>query len=175
MKKYRYIFILLLLLELFTVKVFAQSDYVLPYPSSMPGNFLYKPKLFIEYVSRHWYFGNFGQFKYNLKESDKYLVEAKTLFEYGQYLRADTISLKISDEYFKRTLPFLIKAKNEDKDIKQNRRILEKAAEKHIKVLKKLLKELPQEFMWKPEKGKSTIIFIRRDIEQSISIRAKYL
>lgn len=175
MKNYRWIFILLLLFEVFTVQAFAQSDYVLPYPSSMPGSLLYIPHLLFEQILKYWYFGNFGQFKYNLKEADKYLVEAKTLFEYGQFLHASSISLKKTDEYFEKTLAYLENAKKEGKDISLNRKILSKAAEKHIEILKRLSSDLPQEFEWKPEKDKPTVIHIKKEIENSISIREKYL
>lgn len=153
----------------------ASSAYVLPYPSSMPGNLLYRPRLLLEIISKSWFFGNFGQFTYNLKQSDKYLVEAKTLFEYGQYLHASSISLKNSDEYFKKTLPFLLEAKSEGKNISDKRKILSKAAQKHVDILKKLSEELPLEFQWIPEKEKQTTIYIRKEIENSISIRSKYL
>ena len=154
---------------------YASSSYVLPYPSFMPGSLLYRPRLFLEVLQKYWYFGNFGQFKYNLKESDKYLVEAKTLFEYNQYLHASSVSLKFSDEFFIRTLPFLEKAKNEGKDISEMRRTLREASFKHIEVLNNLLKNLPEEFKWKPEKGTETTIHIKKEIENSISIRLKYL
>lgn len=154
---------------------FANESYVLPYPSSMPGSLLYKPKLFLEYISRYWYFGNFGQFKYYLKESDKYLVEAKTLFEYGQYLHASSMSLKYSNEYFKMTLQFLEQAAKEGKDISGNRRLLKEAARKHIEVLNKLSNDLPDKFEWRPERDNPTTIYIRKDLEKAISIRSKYL
>ncbi len=175
MRKFFLIGFIFFLLFYPAVNVFATSDYVLPYPSSLPGNLLYKPRLFLEVVLKYWYFGNFGQFKYNLKKSDKYLIEAKTLFEYGQYLHATTKSLKVSDEYFRRTLPYLLNARQEGKNIEQNKILLSKAAAKHIEVLEKLSKELPDKFEWRPEKDKPTVIYIRKEIENSIFIRAKYL
>ncbi len=79
--------ILFFLLSLFLpLSSFAQSDYVLPYPSSMPGSIYYKLHLAWESVIEYWNFGDFGQFIYNLKQFNKYVVEAKTLFEYIQYL-----------------------------------------------------------------------------------------
>ena len=82
MKKWFYILICsLLFLILATSFSFAESDYVLPYPSSMPGSKFYQIRLIWDEVKKYWYFGSFGQFEYNLKQSDKYLVEAKTLFE----------------------------------------------------------------------------------------------
>lgn len=171
----RKLFLILFILFIIPNYSYAVSDYVLPYPSFVPGSLLYRPHLLFEQILKYWYFGNFGQFKYNLKESDKYLVEAKTLFEYGQFLHASAISLKKSDEYFEKTLPFLLKAQKEGKDISQNRKILGEAAAKHIEVLKKLSNELPQEFEWKAEKEKPILIHIKKEIEKSISIRTKYL
>lgn len=169
----RLLFVLVFFL-FFASKAYADSNYVLPYPSVMPGSLFYKPRLLLEAVSKYWYFGNFGQFKYSLKEADKYLVESKTLFEYGQYLNA-SIALKNSDEYFKKTFLYLSGAKDEGENINTNRKILSEAAQKHIEVLKKLLNELPGSFEWKPEKEKPTLINIKDNIEESISIRSKYL
>ena len=61
-------------------RAFAESPYVLPYPSAMPGSIFYKLNLIQDELLRFWYFGDFGQFKYNLAQSDKYLVEAINLF-----------------------------------------------------------------------------------------------
>lgn len=152
---------------------FAKS-YVLPYPSLMPGNIFYKFNLVKESALKFWYFGNFGQFEYNLKESDRYLVEAKTLFEYEQFLLAYK-ALQKSDEYFVKTLPFLMSAQKEGKNINQDRELLKEASLKHIQVLSKLTKDTPLSFVWEPEKEKSRILNIRSKLEQSIVIRAKYL
>lgn len=174
MRKF-FLIALLVIFSFFPNYSYADSGYVLPYPSSMPGSLFYKPRIFLEIVSKYWYFGSIGQFEYNLKESDKYLVEAKTLFEYGQYLHAANISLKKSDEYFARTFPFIQKAKSEGKDIREKRKLLNEASQKHIEILKKLSNELPDKFEWKPEKAKPTLIPIKEDIMRSITIRSKYL
>src|SRR3989344_2434627 len=65
-----------------------EAAYVLPYPSYMPGNKLYTFSRFFDEVGRIWNFGSIASTKYALHLSDKYLVEAKTLFEYQQYLLA---------------------------------------------------------------------------------------
>src|ERR1700749_87312 len=88
----------------FTQVASADSPYVLPYPSFMPGTIFYKIDRVIEIFEKYWYFGDFGQFTYNLKESDKYLVQAKTLFEYQQYLLA-MVALQQSDAYFQKIQP----------------------------------------------------------------------
>lgn len=163
-----------LILLIFSSSAFAQSSYVLPYPSSMPGSFLYKPRLVLEKLTKYWYFGSFGQFSYSLKQSDKYLVEAKTLFEYKQYLLAYN-ALQKSDEYFKKALPSLEKAKREGKDITYNRFILSSAAQKHTEILRALEKDVPEEFIWKPEREAPSVLKIRIAIQSSTRLRAKNL
>ena len=172
-KNIQILFVLYVLL--FTIQPsFAASSYVLSYPESMPGSFFYKIDILQEKLFKYWYFGSFGQFFCNLKESDKYLVQSKTLFEYNQYLLAYD-ALKKSDQYFINTLPFLLKARNESKEISENREILRQAAQKHIEVLSKLQKEVPQSFTWVPEKAKPTNLNLRDTINKSIKIREKYL
>ena len=170
-------FIYLIFLAIFLLApqvVFAQSSYVLPYPSAMPGNKFYKFHEILEFVSKYWYFGNFGQFTYNLNESDKYLVEAKTLFEYKQYLLG-TKSLEKSNSYFVNTWPYLIKAKTENKDISKKQAILREDSLKQIEELMKLSKEVPETFTWSPEKSKPTDLFLKKSIDKSIKIREQYL
>ncbi len=159
---------------IFTTPILAKSSYVLPYPSYMPGSSLYKPHLLLAELSKFWYFGNFGKFTYNLKQADKYLVEAKTLFEYGQYLLGYR-ALKKSDEYFIKTLPSLKNAKSEGKDISQNMGILTSAAQKHAEVLTEIKKAVPDKFNWQPEKSASTMLDLKSTIESSIVLRRKYL
>ena len=150
------------------------AEYVLPYPSAMPGTIIYKFHLIWEAISKYWYWGNFGQFDYSLKESDKYLVEAKTLFEYNQYLLGYN-ALEKSDMYFSPTLLFLEKAGDEGKDISEKRSILHDAALKHIAILKKMTDQTPQDFTWTPEKNSSSNLHIHMLIQQAIQERQKYL
>lgn len=158
---------------LFQSTVFANSSYVLPYPSFMPGGISYKLHLLWEEVSNYWYFGDFGQFEYNLKESDKYLVEAKTLFEYEQYLLGFK-ALQKSNDYFAKTLPFLIRAKQHGKDIFQKRTLLSLAARKHIEVLQKMESDTPFTFMWSPEQSPQSQLHIHSLIDTSLIIRRNY-
>ena len=153
---------------------FAESSYVLPYPPQMPGSFMYKLRLVSEEIQKYWYFGNFGQFKYNLKKADKYLVEAKTLFDYKQYLLAYN-ALKKSDLYFSKTFPYLKKAAKEGKDIAQNYLILRDASLKHIEVLEAFRVTLPETFTWQEEKTTAKPLHIGKEISQSIAIRNKSL
>lgn len=152
----------------------AQSPYVLPYPSFMPGSVFYKVNLIKDEVLRFWYFGNFGQFKYNLKLSDKYLVEAKTLFEYKQYLLGYQ-ALEKSNKFFELAPMHLGEAKREGKNIDSNLKMLSNAAGKHTEVLEKLLNEVPQSFTWNPEKENPTVLNLKEALENSISVREKNL
>jgi len=173
MKNEKFICLFLLalcFLMLFKTPVFAQSNYVLPYPSSMPGSFAYKIHLLYEDVFKYWYFGDFGQFDYNLKMADKYLVEAKTLFEYKQYLLGYK-ALKKSDFYFSNSLPNLNKAESNNKNISQKKIVLKEAALKHIEILVKMEVDTPNTFSWQPEKVSPTMLDIKGAIERAINIR----
>lgn len=150
--------------------ILAESSYVLPYPSAMPGSKVYKVNLLWEEISRYWYFGSFGQFKYNLKFSDKYLVEAKTLFEYKQYLLAIN-ALQKSDHFFQNITSSMIKAKDENKNTVQAQKLLKEASLKHVEELKKIKDEVPGEFDWIPEKSTGTKLNLWEKIDASIIIR----
>jgi hypothetical protein len=153
---------------------FAQSNYVLPYPPPMPGNFLYKIRLVSEQIQRYWYFGNFGQFSFSLKQSDKYLVQAKTLFEYKQYLLGDE-ALKKSDMHFKKAPKYLSYAKKENKNIDRQQKILKDAALKHIEILNEIKIYAPKEIIWNPEKSLPTKIFLSSKLTEAIHIRQSCL
>ena len=140
----------------------------------MPGNKFYTINQVIEKVSYFWYFGNFGKSYYYQRLSDKYLVEAKTLFEYKQYLLAYKSLLK-SNQYFEKIYPYLLFAKKEGKDISEKQKIFRQESLKHTEELYKLKKSTPEEFLWTPEKSKSTLLNIHFLIEASINIRKKYL
>lgn len=150
--------------------ILAESSYVLPYPSFMPGNIFYKINFIQEKLDKYWYFGNFSKFTYNLKLADKYLIEAKTLFEYKQYLLANE-ALKKSDKYFIEVHLFLGKAKLEGKNTTEKEQILKEAAIKHGEILEQLKVQVPKEFLWEPEKEKSTPLFLWEEIDHSIEIR----
>lgn len=153
---------------------FAQSDYVLPYPSFMPGNTLYKVHRILEIVEKYWYFGDFGQFAYNLKESDFYLVQAKTLFEYKQYLLGYD-GLIQSDAYFSKLSPNLLAAKRDGKNIFQEVLTLHSVAKKHMEVLESIIPGVPQVFYWTPEKGPATTLKLRNEIWHAIIVRKQNL
>lgn len=169
----RYLLCLIIIIILFFTPrtyIYAESGYVLPYPSSMPGSFAYKFHIVYENLSSYWYFGNFGHFEYSLKMADKYLVEAKTLFDYKQYLLG-LKSLGKSNYYFKDILPSLKKAEGEGKNISQKRSVLKEAALKHIEYLENIDLDTPDIFIWEPEKSSPTTLFLKKTFMDSINIR----
>ncbi len=174
MKNLFIFFTLVYLLVFFSKPVFAESNYVLPYPSFMPEDKLYKINLVWEKLSKHWYFGDFGKFNYNLKMADKYLVEAKTLFEYKQYLLGYE-ALEKSNFYFTNILPSIAKAEKRIKDVTQKRAILRGVSRKHIEVLKEMERDTPDAFLWQPEKTSSTTLHLKKSLTNSIYLREKNL
>ena len=143
---------LLLLISFLALASSVRAEYVLPYPSFMPGNKLYRVTRIVDKLKNYWYFGTIAQAKYHLGLSDKYLVEAKTLFEYKQYLLA-VDALGRSDDEFRKV------SKNPA------------AAQKHIEVLTQLLSLVPDTFTWTPEKSEATRLPLKDLLEASIRLR----
>jgi hypothetical protein len=146
-----------------------RAEYVLPYPSTMPGNKLYKVTRIIDSLKKYWYFGNIAQVKYHLGLSDKYLVEAKTLFEYKQYLLA-TDSLKRSNDQFSQIHQYVVKAEAEGENMQNFKKIISDASIVHQQVLEQLLDNTPEDFEWRPEKAKTEMLYIHDDLHNAISI-----
>src|SRR5450759_5012191 len=86
MKTVKIVFFSFLLSLVFSHSSLVYADYVLPYPSYMPGSSLYKVSRVVDLLKFYWSWGNIAQIKYHLALSDKYLIEAKTLMEYKQFL-----------------------------------------------------------------------------------------
>lgn len=170
MRKYVLICLVVFLFFVLSDRIYAESSYVLPYPPSMPGSRFYKARVMIEQIQGYWYFGDFGQFDYYRKLSDRYLVEAKTLFEYKQYLLAIS-SLQKSDDFFSKIQPNLNNAKELGKNISNLQRFYEEERFKHIETLQKIKNQTPESFNWYTSKKISTDIPIREIIDKSITLR----
>lgn len=167
------IFLLIFFSSFFLRKdALASSAYVLPYPSSMPGSTFYEPRLIFDLAMKYWYFGDFGQFKYNLKQSDKYLVEARTLFEYKQYFLGYK-ALILSDRSFKDVKPALLNASRDGKNILDKNDLLKSASEKHVEELEKIKKMVPEEFDWTPEKSRPIKLNLWALVNNSINLRRR--
>ena len=156
-----------------TGKVFAESDYVLPYPGIMPGSYYYIFSQSIDYFRNWWSFGNLSQFTYHLSMADKKLVEAKTLFEYRQYLLASK-ALSSYQNHLKTADFFLKNAKEEGKDTSQKKALFFKAIEKHNDVLEKIKSDTPSVFVWQPERESATTIEIHDMIFKAIALGGTY-
>jgi hypothetical protein len=165
---FRLLFIFVLLLSV--VQPVYANGYVLPYPSFMPGNKLYKVSQVFDIVGNFWNWGSIAQTKYHLALADKYLVESKTLFEYNQYLLA-VKALNHSNSEVQKVLPFINKGTKEGKDMSLLRTIFSSALDKHIEVLVFLKTIVPKTFTWQPEKATATDLHILDDIESSITVR----
>lgn len=168
------LFFLVVFIFLFPSPTFAESSYVLPYPSSMPGSFVYKFRGVEEALLPYWYFGNISSFIYNLKQSDKYLVEAKTLFEYKQYLLGYR-ALEKSDMYYKNSYPYLKKAKTAGDNISDKLALFREATLEHEEQLASMHEMTPSRVLWSPEKALPTDLLLHRAIEESIALRKSYL
>ena len=170
MRKVLLIGVIFVFFPFFSTPALAESIYVLPYPSYMPGSMFYQVHRRWEAVSKYWYFGNFSQFTFNLKFSDKYLVEAKTLFEYKQYLYAHEALIK-SDKYFTNSCTFLSKAKKEGVNTTEKEAMLNEAGNKHIEILQQIKQIVPEIFVWTPEKVAPTSLFLWEEIDNAIKAR----
>lgn len=147
-----------------------RADYVLPYPSYMPGNTLYRISRITDRLKSYWYWGNIAQIKYHLGLSDKYLVEAKTLFEYKQYLLAAD-ALSRSDKELTNIPGLLQRGAKEGKDMTQLGETVREAMSVHMTVINTLKNQLPKEFIWRPEKASETTIRIDEILTSSYEIR----
>jgi|SRR3990167_6165225 len=167
------LFIALLLYFVPTTTAFAQSDYVLPYPGAMPGNRLYTISKIVDYIQSWWSFGNLSQFTYQLSMADKKLVEAKTLFEYKQYLLASD-GLARYQSHLKNAAFFLKKAEDEGKNVSQKRALFFSAIQKHEEVLGKIKNATPAVFIWEPERNTPTTIEMHNMIDKAIELGRTY-
>lgn len=150
-------------------KIYA-DEYVLPYPSDMPGSKLYTLGQIVEYISKYWYFGDFAQFEYNLNLSDKYLVEAKILFEYKQYLLA-LDALNKSNSYFTRLEDNLTQASRNGKEISKKKEILQNASQKHRETLTQIKLIIPETSLWVTEQSSPKELFLHNSINNALNIR----
>ncbi len=140
----------------------------------MPGNKLYAVSRFFDTVKGWWSWGSIASVKYNQNLADKYLVEAKTLFEYKQYLLA-VEALKRSDRRTRELSVYLQKTKNEGKNIETLQNTVKEEMEAHIATLDDLKGRLPETFLWQPEKSAPTSLplgeLLRTSKEERISVR----
>lgn len=168
----KHIVLIFFLVVLFSTPTSVFAEYVLPYPFLMPGNKIYKISRMADVIKRYWSFGSIAQTKYSMSMADKYLVEAKTLFEYKQYLLAFD-AIERSDQELSR-LPENIRAGGlQRKNMSLMITSIKEEINMHEKVLKKLQAEMPSEFTWTPEKKSPTILPIQNRLEEAILFRRR--
>jgi hypothetical protein len=146
------------------------AEYILPYPSIMPGNRWYPVKIFLEKVQYYWYFGEMGRAKYHLQLADEYLVESKTLFEYGQYRLAIT-ALEKSNANFSLAYLAVRDVVGKNKDTGETKAVLEGAGKKHEQVLADIGTNVPETVNWQEEKKDIETFSIAQLLKEAIIIR----
>jgi len=147
------------------------ADYVLPYPSYMPGHVLYVPQKIVDQVQEWWYFGWIGQSIYHRELSDRYLVEADTLFRYNQHKLASE-ALALSNAHFLQELLTVDDLDSEGYDNGLQRLLLIKQAQAHADMLEHLDEILPKQITWEQEKKDAVVLPLGLLVRQSIIIRS---
>lgn len=146
------------------------ASYMLPYPSYMPGNKLYQLSRILDKVKLYWSYGSIAKAKVYMNLSDKYLVEAKTLFEYKQYLLGAD-ALKRSNSAFEQIPIYIQIGRSERKEMSGVITQIIEGVVVHTQLLAQMEKEVPQEFLWTPEKTGSTNLPLSEYIKAAIKIR----
>lgn len=165
------VFTLLFALALYMFPVMrVDAQHVLPYPSYMPGNKLYSVSRVIDRLKKYWYWGDIASFRLRLGLSDKYLVEAKTLFDYKQYLLA-TDALIRSDAEFSVLSRYLAAARRDGKDIRRYTKEIADAASVHEAILTELAEMMPETYDWTPEQSDTEHLPLRRMLTHALEIR----
>jgi hypothetical protein len=118
----------------------------------------------------YWNFGDIAGIKYERALSDKYMVEAKTLFDFGQYKLA-VDALAKSDLHFAQAIVHAIEIGYKQKDDGTQKKILQNQAEKHKEVLDSLSGSLPDTITWDTEQTGSEELSISLIINKSKILR----
>lgn len=172
MKNFIAIFILIVIFLLQTQT--ALAEYILPYPSYLSGNKLYKVSEFVDSIKKYWYFGTLTQLKYIQEMSDKHLVEAKTLFEYKQYALG-VRALEKSNTDASEIPTILLRLNTEQKS---NQAIVQKVNEEmeaHKEVLKRMFLEVPESVNWSEEKKTPFLIDFSKLYLVALGVREKVM
>lgn len=153
-----------------TLARFVDASYVLPYPSLMPGHKLYGVIRIVDDLKRYWYWGNLASYRYSLGQSDKALIEAKTLFEYGQFPLA-IAALARSNNHLAGAPQALARAKQEGKVMGRYEEEFNEAMREHAKIITRLLEIVPEEFTWRPEKENPTLLHLHTELTKALLLR----
>ncbi len=166
--------ILILLSCLFLPLTSVHAEYVLPYPSYMPGNKMYRITRLVDSMKKYWSYGSLTQVKYRMKLADKYLVEAKTLMEYKQYLLGYD-ALRRSNEQILMLKDSFQDAKKQYGNLEDVQLLITDELEKHIETVLLIQSLTPEAVVWNPEKAPSTDLNIADLLTESTNIRLEFL
>jgi len=139
------------------------ADYILPYPSYMPGHKLYKLEQVWDSAQKYWHFGDIVKFKYYQGLADKKLVEAKVLFEHEQYLLA-VDAIWISNDSLVKAGEHLGIAIKSGKQLSNKAEIYKQALDKHKEERIKLREELPEVIIWEDENNPPVMLNIYEEL-----------
>lgn len=157
---------------LFFITPLVHAEYVLPYPSVMPGSKAYILSKVFDRAKNYWSFGSIAQSKYHMALADKYLVQAKTLFEYKQYLLA-LAALNMSDSEITKLPSFVSDGRSEKKDMSLISTVMREEMLVHENLLVRLKTDVPETFIWSPERVASSMLPIHAKIDASVELRKK--
>ncbi len=160
----------MMLFMLHIVSFTVRAEYILPYPGPMPGNKLRILMKILDAFQYYWHWGNIAKVHYYTELSDKYLVEAKTLFEYKQYILAVN-ALKRSNQYWVEIQRYIDAAKSEGKDVTELYKRHREQAVTHATVIEQLIDYLPKSFVWQDEKKDPILLSLRSILEEAKHIR----
>jgi len=131
---------------------------------------LYIVSKFIDKVRGIWSFGNIAQLKYRMSLADKYLVEAKILFEYKQYVFA-VDALKKSSTEIGMITPFVQNAQQKGIDMRQFRKLICEQMVVHQSVISALSVGLPESYIWQEEKKNAVDLPINILLNEATAVR----
>lgn len=150
------------------------AAYVLPYPSFMPGNTLYKVSRLFDEVEKIWSFGTIASLKYSINQADKALVEGKTLFEYSQF-KLGTEAIARSDSFVRLLPSFIRKGVGEGKDMTELVNRINDQMVKHQEVLLLMKTQIPSSVSWNEERESPVSLSLSSTVSESITIRSQVI
>ncbi len=165
--------LLVAVVMLLSIPQIVRADYMLPYPSYMPGNKLYTVSKIVDALNGWWHWGSIGQLKYHMNLADKYLVEAKTLFEYKQYVLA-LDALARSDKHIALVPRYIELINNEQKESNNFESLFREELDVHARTLSNLQSTLPKEFIWTPEKKPAQTLPLFEILSSAMQLRLSF-
>jgi hypothetical protein len=166
----KYLVVIYGLLLLLTGSVAFAADYNLPVKPILPGHPLYRISRNLDRVRSWFLWGDIAKATYRLTLADKYLAEAKTLFELKQFPFA-VDALERSNLEFERIPGFLENDVRDGRDIGAMRDKVKASSRAHVTILDALEPMVPEVYVWTEDDGEPIQLEIREQILLSVGIR----